>query len=143
MAMMKNTAFAALLMSVVAVSGTAQAGHRNPVDEQSNPKKHGFADVHIAPPELARPFERDGVVTDPAIFTQVAVGQSKNELSAVLGTAIQQQSREWVYHFKFAMPASANYLVCQYQVRFDGKGLVKSTTWRRRQCENLARPSAA
>lgn len=130
---------ASVLLLATAFASTAQAGHRNPIDQQSNPQAKDFTDKHIAPSELARPFERDAVVTDPKIFANVTIGQAKDDVSAILGEALTQKKREWDYQFKFMLPNSENYLICQYKVRFDRDNLVKSTAWRRRQCENLAK----
>lgn len=57
------------------------------------------------------------------------------------GEALKQQRRalgtECDYHFKFQMTQSANYLVGQYKIMFDGNQPVHRAVWRRRQCLDL------
>lgn len=134
---------AALLMGGLGV-GTAQAkGDYNPVDQQSNQQELRYDDVGIAPEDMKPIFVRDGIVRDPAGFRAVAVGLSEEEIEAMLGAPLTKANDEWDFNFKFAMPQSDNYLVCQYKVRFDAEKKVEAGVWRRRQCEALVNAAPA
>lgn len=128
---------AAGLCSVAA--GTAFAA--NPVDQVSNPAARDYTDVEISPQEMGVPFVRDGVVTRPQVFATIRAGLTQAQVRSTLGEPLRQQDArrpEWEYNFRFRMPESQNFLVCQYKVVFDDQQLVRDTTWRRRQCQNLA-----
>ncbi len=128
---------AAALLSVA----TSVVARNNPVDPVSNPEKLSYHDVEARRPDFKEPFLRDGVVSRPERFHEIKPGVSQAQVLAVLGQALKTQrgalGTEWDYHFKFQMPQSANYLVCQYKVVFDDSQAVRSAVWRRRQCLDL------
>jgi len=134
---------AATFVLVAALLGvaTTAAARDNPVDPVSNPDKLSYRDVEARRPDFKEPFLRDGVVSRPERFREIKPGINQAQVLAVLGQALKQQrgalGTEWDYHFKFQMPQSANYLVCQYKVVFDDSQAVRSTVWRRRQCLDL------
>lgn len=137
----KNSSFfvAAALVAGLAAAGSPAiaAGQSNPIDRVSNPGALDYTDVEIAPRKLDEPFVRDGVVTEPQRFTAIASGIGEAQVQALLGTPIRRSGQEWDYNFKFLMPQSHNYLVCQYKVTFGDDHRVRDTVWRRRQCQQL------
>jgi outer membrane protein assembly factor BamE (lipoprotein component of BamABCDE complex) len=144
---MKKTPHASPTVAAFALAaallGTAThvAARDNPVDPVSNPDKLDYRDVEARRPDFKEPFLRDGIVSRPERFREIKPGVNQAQVLAVLGQALKQQrgalGTEWDYHFKFQMPQSANYLVCQYKVVFDDSLAVRSAVWRRRQCLDL------
>ena len=140
--MIKKTFFvtAAVLAAGIGFSASA-AANNNPVDRVSNPEALDYSDVHISPQDMKAPFVRDGVVVEPQRFATIKPGLAQPQVHAMLGEPLRKngvQGREWDYNFKFKMPQSQNYLVCQYKVVFDAQELVRDGTWRRRQCQQMA-----
>lgn len=121
----------------IALASPAFAGQSNPVDRVSNPDALHYTDVDIARRKLHEPFVRDGIVTEPQRFKAITPGVGEAEVQGFLGAPVRRSGREWDYNFKFLMPQSENYLVCQYKVTFDGKRAVRETVWRRRQCQKI------
>ena len=149
--MKKNFTFKSLSALLVGsaslmVASAALAWHHNPVDEVSNPQKLEFTDVRVGWPDFKEPFVRDGVVSKPQGFRQVQAGLTAQQIQAMLGQPLKQsqgaRGLEWDYNFKFLMPQSENYLVCQYKVVFEGDQAekVRESVWRRRQCLDLVQP---
>lgn len=134
--------FSALIAAALLLAGCVSIGHENPVDKVSNPNELDFTDVSARRPDFREPFLRDGVVAQPARFRQITAGLTPEQVRQALGQPLQEQAgprgKEWDYNFKFLMPQSTNYLVCQYKVVFDGATTaVRETVWRRRQCQDL------
>lgn len=131
------------LMAVILLAGcVAVGGHHNPVDSLSNAHELDYTDVDVRRPDFDEPFVRDGMVSQPAAFRDIGAGLTPEIVRQRLGEPLQEQDgprgREWDYSFKFAMPQSENYLVCQYKVVFAAAGEpVRETVWRRRQCLDL------
>ena len=137
------------------VAGTAllascvgAVARENPVDSVTNPNKLEYRDVEARRPDFKEPFLRDGVVLQPARFKQVAAGAASTQVRDVLGQPQREadgsRGREWDYNFKFQLPRSNNYLVCQYKVVFDNSGqAVRETIWRRKQCADLVAKAGA
>ncbi|MDQ0073391.1 outer membrane protein assembly factor BamE (lipoprotein component of BamABCDE complex) [Variovorax boronicumulans] len=133
---------AAFALAAALLGATTHVAARdNPVDAVSNPDKLDYRDVEARRPDFKEPFLRDGIVSRPERFREIKPGINQAQVLAVLGQALRQQpgalGTEWDYQFKFQMPRSANYLVCQYKVVFDGSQTVRSAVWRRRQCLDL------
>ncbi|RYX96002.1 MAG: hypothetical protein EOO28_09660 [Comamonadaceae bacterium] len=129
-----GTALLASCLSVIA--------RENPVDPVSNPNKLEYRDVEARRPDFKEPFLRDGVVSQPGRFKQVSAGSAAMQVRDMLGQPQREASgprgREWDYNFKFRLPRSENYLVCQYKVVLnDGGQTVRETSWRRKQCSDL------
>ena len=127
----------ALLASCLGVDA-----RENPVDPVSNPNKLEYRDVEARRPDFKEPFLRDGVVAQPARFKQVAAGAAAMQVRDMLGQPQREangpRGREWDYNFKFQLPQSSNYLVCQYKVVLNDNGqAVRETVWRRKQCADL------
>ncbi|RKJ95485.1 outer membrane protein assembly factor BamE domain-containing protein [Alicycliphilus denitrificans] len=134
--------FPALVATALLLAGCVNVGHHNPVDQASNPNGLDFIDISARRSDFREPFLRDGVVTRPAGFRQITAGLTPEQVRQALGQPLQEQAgprgKEWDYNFKFLIPQSANYLVCQYKVVFDTAGTaVRDTAWRRRQCQDL------
>jgi outer membrane protein assembly factor BamE (lipoprotein component of BamABCDE complex) len=138
-----------LVLSLALIAGALPAAARdNPVDPLSNPNKLEYRDVDARRPDFREPFLRDGVVTQPAVFRQVTAGLAAAQVQSILGQPLREsqgpRGPEWDYNFKFRLPESSNYLVCQYKVVFDeGKKAVRETVWRRKQCLDLVSKATA
>ncbi|AMM25578.1 outer membrane protein assembly factor BamE domain-containing protein [Variovorax sp. PAMC 28711] len=142
MKMIRSTPLAALLATGLLLSGCVAVGHHNPLDATSNPEKLKYADVEAHHPDFKEPFLRDGVVSNPAGFRRVVPGFTATQVVQLLGQPLREsqgtRGQEWDYNFKFKMPDSNNYLVCQYKVVFQGNPTaVRETVWRRKQCLDL------
>lgn len=130
----------AALMAGVAGAGlpSVALGQSNPVDRVSNPSEYKYSDVDTSLRKLHEPFLRDGVVIEPQRFRSITTGLDAAQVQALIGAPVQRSARTWDYNFKFKMPQSENYLVCQYKVVFGADQAVSSTAWRRRQCQQIA-----
>lgn len=133
---------AVLLLTLAAAPAVA---HNNPVDPVSNPDKLAYRDVEARRPDFKEPFLRDGVVSQPARFAALKAGTPVAQVQGLLGEPLQQvdgpRGKEWDYNFKFRLPQSQNYLVCQYKVVLDAQAqAVRETVWRRHQCLDLVSP---
>ena len=140
--------FSPIFLSAVLLAAAAMpaSARDNPIDPVSNPNKLEYRDVEARRPDFKEPFLRDGVVSQPQRFNSVSAGLPAAQVQALLGQPLQQvagpRGQEWNYNFKFRLPASQNYLVCQYKVVFDdGTQTVRETVWRRQQCMRLVQPA--
>ena len=132
-------------VTVVALATSLVAGvvhaRSNPKDPISNPDKLDYANVHMTMPKYDEPFQRDGVVLKPEVLQQIGTGMTGAEVESLIGTPVNQESSsrgtEWSYRFKFLLPHSQHYLVCQYKVVFDDAQHVRETVWRRHQCLDI------
>ena len=128
-------------LAALVLAGCAVGGHHNPIDPVSNAKQLDYTDVTARRPDFKELFLRDGVVTRPAQFDAIQVGLQQPQVRQLLGEPVQQKTGprgvEWDYNFKFRLPQSQNYLVCQYKVVFDDRQVVSEAAWRRRQCLQL------
>lgn len=133
----------AMLAAALLCAGTSGLARENPVDPVSNPHKLSYNDVQARRPDFKEPFLRDGVVLQPERFRAVGPGLPQAQVQAMLGQPLKQHDgpggTEWDYNFKFRMPQSGNYLVCQYKVVFDDSQAVRDAVWRRRQCLDQVR----
>lgn len=147
MKILRSASIAAMAAAILLAGCVAVGGHQNPIDPLSNVHELDYTDVDVRRPDFDEPFVRDGVVSQPAVFREIGAGLAAESIRQRLGEPLQQQDgprgREWDYHFKFAMPDSANHLVCQYKVVFAADGdTVRETAWRRRQCLDLVEPAS-
>lgn len=133
-------------IATAAALSTAAWVQAAPIDPISNPDKLEYADVEMGIPEYDVPFKRDGDIYEPATLRQIVPGLPAAQVEQLLGQAQSQESSfgkpVWHYHIKMHMPASENYLVCQYKVIFDGQNLVKEGVWRRHQCLDIMNGTA-
>lgn len=147
----KTTSFLAVALLASAFcadmdSVALAAGHSNPVDQLSNPGALDFTDVEVSPGNLNKAFVRDGALIGPGVFATIKPGLAQADIRSTLGEPLRQHNARglmWSYNFKFKLPQSQNYLVCQYEVMFDEQLLVSDAVWRRRQCQQLAGSEAA
>ena len=138
------TSLSGVMAAVAILGGCAAVGNRNPVDVVSNPAKLEYRDVDARRPDFKEPFLRDGSISQAQRFPEVPAGlpptQVKNLLGQPLLVSQGPQGTEWDYNFKFKLPQSENFLVCQYKVVFDDtKEIVRRTSWRRQQCLDLVK----
>lgn len=145
-----NSGHIARLAAVALIGVLASTGvqaRSNPVDPVSNPHKLDYSDVNMRMPKYDEPFQRDGIVSNPGIFQQFTAGMPASDVENKIGKPLNQTSgsrgTEWNYNFKFLMPESENYLVCQYKVVFDDAEQVLETVWRRHQCLDIVTAAAA
>lgn len=130
------------LAAAMLLGAGAAVARNNPVDVVTNPDKLVYDDLNVRRPDFAEPFLRDGVVREPRLLQVIGAGTTGEEVRSALGEPLQQgdgkKGPEWDYNLKFLMPASANYLVCQYKVVLDAeKKTVTETVWRRKQCQDI------
>lgn len=136
------TPMISLLAAGLLMSGCVAVGHQNPADSMSNPNKLAYTDVEARSPNFNEVFVRDGFVSNPADFRKVTPGMRPEQVRQMLGQPLKEgqgsRGQEWDYNFKFRMPESNNYLVCQYKVVLDAqRQAVREAVWRRKQCLDL------
>lgn len=137
----RNIVTVLLAGCVLAMAGCLNA-RQNPVDPVTNPQGLDFDDVTMETEDYAPPFQRRGqFVSDVRLLKKIAPGVPAAKVTSLLGKPLSQTSgeagEEWNYHVTVPLPASENYLVCQYKVVFDDQERVKGTVWRRHQCPQL------
>ncbi|WP_249404418.1 OmpA family protein [Stenotrophomonas sp. CFBP 13724] len=95
-------------------------------------------------PEPGKASLKEGVFADPADLRRFAPGMSKRQLYALLGTPHFNEGmwgvREWNYLLNFRTPQRSEYFTCQFQVRFDGKGVAQGGYWKPQSCAALVEP---
>lgn len=129
-------------LSIAAAAALSAAGvHAAPVDPVSNPDKLKYSDVEMDTPDYDVPFKRDGAVFDPATLRKIQPGLPAAQVEQLLGQPLPETDNSkgapWRYNIKMHMPASENYLVCQYKIVFDDQDRVKEGVWRRHQCQDI------
>lgn len=96
-------------------------------------------------PQPGKASLKEGVFADPADLRRFAPGMSKRQLYALLGTPHFNEGmwgvREWNYLFNFRTPQRSEYFTCQFQVRFDGKGIAHGGYWKPQSCAALVEPA--
>ncbi|MBP6018354.1 MAG: outer membrane protein assembly factor BamE [Burkholderiaceae bacterium] len=134
---------AVVVLAGLLATGVTQA-RSNPVDPISNPNGLEYSDIKMNIPDYDEPFRRDGVMSRTEVFRQIKSGVLGNEVEALIGKPLNESSvREWNYTFKFVLPQSKNYMVCQYKVVFDSAQKVLETVWRREQCLDIVSTGSA
>lgn len=80
-------------------------------------------------PEASKASLKEGIYPDVADLRRFAPGMSKRQLYTLLGTPHFNEGmwgvREWNYLFNFRTAQGAEYFTCQFQVRFDSKGIAQ------------------
>lgn len=83
--------------------------------------------VHF--PEASKASLKEGIYPDVADLRRFAPGMTKRQLYTLLGTPHFNEGmwgvREWNYLFNFRTAQGAEYFTCQFQVRFDSKGVAQ------------------
>ena len=123
------------------------AAHAAPPDPVSNPDKLDYSVVRMDTPDYDAPFQREGEFSTPDRYHAITPGLSAAQVTQLLGQPLDRSSgaegEEWNYNVTLRMPASENYLVCQYKVVFDGQEeAVKDLVWRRHQCLDIVNGTA-
>ncbi|HYQ21852.1 OmpA family protein [Stenotrophomonas sp.] len=98
----------------------------------------------VAFPEASRASLKEGVYPDVADLRRFAPGMSKRQLYTLLGTPHFNEGmwgvREWNYLFNFRTAQGAEYFTCQFQVRFDSKGIAQGGYWKPASCAAVLDP---
>jgi outer membrane protein assembly factor BamE (lipoprotein component of BamABCDE complex) len=125
----------ALLGAAIMIAGSAAADAL--AIQQVDPTA-GFNDVTRAYPDMDERYVRLGESKSPRQIQRIALGQSKRQLTAILGNPVSaDQFGRW--NFEVNLPLTRkDELVCQLKVSFDENDLVSGVTWRRSQCADTA-----
>ncbi|MGE6333235.1 OmpA family protein [Stenotrophomonas sp. NPDC077659] len=98
----------------------------------------------VAFPEASRASLKEGIYPDIADLRRFAPGMSKRQLYTLLGTPHFNEGmwgvREWDYLFNFRTAQGAEYFTCQFQVRFDSKGIAQGGYWKPASCAAVLDP---
>ncbi|KOO75449.1 OmpA family protein [Stenotrophomonas maltophilia] len=98
--------------------------------------------VHF--PEVSKASLKEGIYPDVADLRRFAPGMSKRQLYTLLGTPHFNEGmwgvREWNYLFNFRTAQGAEYFTCQFQVRFDSKGIAQAGYWKPESCAAVLEP---
>ncbi|MDT3469151.1 OmpA family protein [Stenotrophomonas maltophilia] len=98
--------------------------------------------VHF--PEASKASLKEGTYPDVADLRRFAPGMSKRQLYTLLGTPHFNEGmwgvREWNYLFNFRTAQGAEYFSCQFQVRFDSKGIAQAGYWKPESCAAVLDP---
>lgn len=138
-----RAAASASLLAFLFAGAAPVMAQSNPVDPVSNPKALNYDDVGVLPKEMNPPFVRRGQVIEPSQLDGIKPGATRDAVRATLGDPVRTDGAvSWDYDVQFKMPESENYLVCQYKIVFGADELVSEMVWRRRQCMELANPTA-
>lgn len=131
------------LLSVL-LACVALAGCRSHGGAGESPAESTHAGEAVSFPEPGKASLKEGVFADPADLRRFAPGMSKRQLYALLGTPHFNEGmwgvREWNYLFNFRTPQRSEYFTCQFQVRFDGKGIAQGGYWKPQSCAALVEP---
>ncbi len=131
-----------MLTGLLAI-GVTQA-RSNPVDPISNPNGLEYPSIKMDIPDYDEPFQRDGVMFRTEVFGQIKSGVSGSDVEKLIGKPLNEsRGSQWHYTFKFVLPQSKNYMVCQYKVVFDSAQKVLETAWRREQCLDIVSTRSA
>ncbi|PTE21202.1 hypothetical protein C5F48_13510 [Cereibacter changlensis JA139] len=130
-----GSALGALALLVILPLGPAAAQERDPLNEV-NPRV-GFTSVTRSYPSMDARYVRVGIPREIAQVRRVALGQSPEEVQAVLGRpAVGYGDGSWEYHLSLPLTRSDR-LICQYRAFFDGADKLVRGVWRRPQCADL------
>ena len=143
-----NQDYAALRRPLLAalLACAALAGCRSHGAAGELPAADTTAGEAVSFPQPGKASLKEGVFADPADLRRFAPGMSKRQLYALLGTPHFNEGmwgvREWNYLFNFRTPQRGEYFTCQFQVRFDSKGIAQGGYWKPQSCAALVEPPA-
>lgn len=125
----------ALFSAAIMLAGSAAADA--PAIQNVDPDA-GFNNVTRAYPNMDERYVRLGESKSPRQLQRIIPGQSKRELTAILGNPVSaDQFGRW--NFEVNLPLTRkDELVCQLKVSFDENDLVSGVTWRRPQCADTS-----
>lgn len=131
-----------LCLAVLLFSACASGGTHKPV--LSAEAMPGTPDNEVAFPDPKRATLKEGLFVDLDNLRLFARGMSKRQLYMLLGTPHFGEGvwgvREWNYLFNFRSTPGGDYFTCQFQVRFDGKGIAQAGYWKPQACAALLQP---
>lgn len=130
---MRYTALALVPALLLLGAPIAQAADLNEVADHGR----GFEDVDRAYAAMDEEYVRQGASHTPQQVSQLAIGQSPEQIVAILGSPVTTDDTGW--HYNVSLPLDAtDELVCQYKVMFDREGTLARGVWRRPQCAEIA-----
>ncbi|MBO9695210.1 MAG: outer membrane protein assembly factor BamE [Sphingopyxis sp.] len=130
---MKYTALTLVPALMLLGAPIAQAADLNGVADHGR----GFDDVDRAYPSMDPRYVREGASRTPQQLSQLAVGQTTEQVVAILGSPALTDSTGW--HYNISLPMDRNdELVCQYKLQFNQDGTLAGGIWRRPQCAAIA-----
>ncbi len=139
---------AALAALTLVLQGCASPGAAIDKDAQARvsaerPEAPGREDF----PDLRSAKWKQGAFPGTGAFARIRTGMGKDQVRELLGWPHFSEGlwgvREWNYIFHFRTGKSADYLTCQYMVRFSGDGVSTGAWWKNPDCALLAQPPAA
>lgn len=108
------------------------------------PAGDGPAEASVVFPEARKASLKEGIYPDIADLRRFAPGMSKRQLYTLLGTPHFNEGmwgvRQWNYLFNFRTAQGAEYFTCQFQVRFDDKGIAQGGYWKPESCAAVLDP---
>ncbi|GAB3051973.1 OmpA family protein [Stenotrophomonas tumulicola] len=135
----KHSALLAGLLACLAITGCRSHAAADDAPVQATP-----AGETVQFPDPAKASLKEGVFADPGDLRRFSPGMTKPQLYALLGTPHFNEGmwgvREWNYLFNFRTPQATEYFTCQFQVRFDGKGVAQGGYWNPQSCAALVEP---
>ena len=98
-------------------------------------------------PDPARAYPAGGTYVNLDNLRQYAPGMNKRQIQELLGTPQFNEGlwgvRDWNYVFNFRRSVGAEPIQCQFQVRFDSKGVATGQDWKPGSCAALLEPAPA
>ncbi|MFM2345042.1 MAG: hypothetical protein RLZZ210_1655 [Pseudomonadota bacterium] len=92
-------------------------------------------------PEIKNSWMPEGDFVNVDNLRKVAPGLSKDQLYKLISRPHFSEGifapKVWNYIFNFRTGTGADYVTCQYQIKFDDKEIVKSTHWKDGACANF------
>lgn len=129
----------ALALAPAALFLSASLAHAGQLNEVSN---RAFDDVDRDYPAMDERYVRQGESRTPQQLSQLAAGQSPEQVVAILGQPVRTGKGGW--HYNISLPLDGtDELVCQYRVEFDREGALARGIWRRPQCAAIATQAAS
>lgn len=124
------------LALVILLPATPLAAQDEDVLNQVNPRV-GFTRVSRAYPTMDATYARDGTRRTIAQVRRLEVGQTLEQVQAVLGGAqVGYDDGSFEYHLSLPL-TDRDRLICQYRVFFNEEGALTRAVWRRPQCAEL------
>ena len=96
-------------------------------------------------PDPKHSYMPEGDFVNPQSVARMNQGLTKDQVALLLSNPHFSEGMNaltWNYLFNFYVGSGKEYIQCQYQVKFDNKGLVEQTAWRTGQCADLVNPQA-
>lgn len=95
-------------------------------------------------PDLGSARWKQGAFPSTAAFGPIRIGMGKDQVRELLGWPHFSEGlwgvREWNYIFQFRTGKGADYMTCQYMVRFNNEDLSTGGWWKNPDCALFAHP---